>query len=58
MTAPRCAKCGADPNQTAGYLARANAKGQPAVWECRPSCMAAPMGAADRIMGAIEGDES
>lgn len=36
----KCILCGKKINEIGGYLQRVNPKGQPGVWECRPSCNA------------------
>jgi hypothetical protein len=51
----RCRLCKANAQECGGYLARMNAKGQPGVWECRPSCTV-DMHPDDALLAAIKGD--
>lgn len=49
-----CRKCGKDALQVGGWLQRMNPTGEMGIFECRPSCDAAPMTPIERVIGAIE----
>jgi hypothetical protein len=51
-----CRLCGKDTFEIQGWLTRVNPKGEAGIWECRPACDA-QLTAAERLLGAIEGEE-
>lgn len=53
---PFCRKCKKDIDNIGGYLQRVNAKGEAAIWECRPSCDAQQT-QKQNLLDAIQSDE-
>jgi len=51
-----CRLCGKNAHKSGGYLGRVNAKGQPGIWECRPSCDA-DLPPDTKLLLAIRGEE-